>query len=198
MSEPTTNGVETTPPSGIKGVMPAENWWTPEHALFLVLPVFFALLAAWLILSWLGRQRTKKIKENHAVTDSWAALGETLKSLAVPANADESAWVMFASELSVASRKIFGEAVGINFADLTTDEFAKRDPHWTVIDGLDHASVLNLLRDTDLVRFAGRIPNHEQASAWRDQVQNWYRIQDQRRNIAESVPSSVEVKRVIS
>lgn len=186
--------VETTPPNGIKGVALPESWWTPEHVAMIVIPLLLVLGLLLLVLVWLGRRRAKAARSADIPRDPWRDLGEFVRGLAEPS---DDAWQQFASDVSVAARKIIGDASLMPCEDWTTDEFARKMHELPVIEGLPANDVLILLRETDLIRFAGRHPEVGMAAQWIKLLQSWYRIQDQRRHTptSVSVPSSLSTSR---
>lgn len=190
-----TAAVETTPPNGIKGLASAESWWTPEHVLVVALPIAVILFTSWLLLVWLGRRKSKSALQETAV-DPWSALGRTIDGLTLPVvehASDPSAWTAFSSDVSLSARQVLADATGSACDDWTTDECAVKLQHWRGPVGLEIGDVLQLLRETDLVRFAERRPP-ESAALWRDKLKEWYRIRDQQKQVVASVPSSLEPK----
>lgn len=184
--------VETTPPNGIKGVAAPESWWTPEHVAMFVVPLLLLLGMAWLVLVVLGRRRRNKATAV-VIKDPWHELGLEIHSLAQPqAYSSESsqAWRQFASDVSVAARRIIGAATVSACEDWTTDEFAQKLPEMPSIEGLAASDVLILLRETDLIRFADRPPLEGIATRWIAQLKEWYRIQDERRRSTVQMTAS--------
>ena len=191
-TEPT---VETTPPNGIKGLAAAESWWTPEHVLVVVLPLALLLVTSWLVLVWLGRKKSKRA-DLIAAVDPWVALGQTIASLTIPKDEhsiDPQAWIKFSSDISLSVRQVLADASGFPCDDWTTDECAIKLQNWRGHEGLAVVDVLALLRETDLVRFADRKPA-ETAALWPGKVKEWYRIRDQQKHLAQSIPSSLPPK----
>lgn len=175
--------LETTPPNGIKGTASPADWWTPANVLMVIVPVILALTVSWLALVWLGRQRAKNLKKPIQKRDPWQDLGSAIAALPALQDGpdyDQNAWSQLASDVSITARAVYGTATGAPCEDWTTDEFAKRSSSAPFVDGILPQEVLELLRETDLVRFAGRPPQSGMAARWQEQVRSWYAIQSAR------------------
>ncbi|MCX6123820.1 MAG: hypothetical protein NTV34_03610 [Proteobacteria bacterium] len=177
----------TTLPHGLKGVAPEPPVWTPELAFGLTIGGVLLCLIFWLGLVW--QQRRKRVS---AVVETSAleALSLEINLLAKPVIARSAsgisegmeqgkeefsaAWLQFSSNVNLLLRKLMGEFSGKPCADWTSDEVESfLVGKWQHEQEIPWDEAVQVLRSTDTVRFAGKVPQNIDVIQWEVQLKVW-------------------------
>jgi len=148
---------------GFTAPLPLVPVWTKDYTFAWLAGIGFAgLFGVFLGLFWMRRQKLE-IEEFVPDRPAHEVALEKLSALAGDKLVEDGLHMIFYVRMSEAIREYLGRRYGFPGTELTTTEILARLAHVDWPRGINTDEVRKILEHSDLVKFGGFIPGHEQA-----------------------------------